>query len=251
MPVCPTCDRELETRAGVRQHHTKVHDVPLANRTCSGCDRSFYDPDAKREHCDSCDPNAGEHNGNWRGGQERTDCENCGDSFRFYPSEKPGRYCPTCVEEADEFLGTQYATDAEWTTQPCRHCDDEFDILRSDVERGRGAFCSRDCYGAWLSAHRTGSDHHQWEGGSLTYGGRWWAVRRQALERDDHACRVCGRSHDEIGREPDVHHVVRVRDFDDPNDAHSLDNVVCLCRSCHRHVEADDIAAPMPDEGQC
>lgn len=51
VPACPTCDRGLETRAGVRQHHTEVHMIPLANRTCSGCDESFYNPPAKREYC--------------------------------------------------------------------------------------------------------------------------------------------------------------------------------------------------------
>jgi 5-methylcytosine-specific restriction endonuclease McrA len=60
-------------------------------------------------------------------------------------------------------------------------------------------------------------------------------VRRRALERDDHACVI-------FGRNPDVHHIVPVRRFvDSPvlteRDAHTLDNVVCLCSACHRKVE--------------
>nr|WP_240943039.1 HNH endonuclease [Haloferax alexandrinus] len=43
-----------------------------------------------------------------------------------------------------------------------------------------------------------------------------------------------------MGQNPDVHHLNRVRDFDDPSNAHTLSNVVSLCRSCHRLVESGD-----------
>jgi hypothetical protein len=33
-----------------------------------------------------------------------------------------------------------------------------------------------------------------------------------------------------------------VREFDDPQDAHELSNVVCLCRQCHGFVEHGTIA---------
>jgi 5-methylcytosine-specific restriction endonuclease McrA len=46
---------------------------------------------------------------------------------------------------------------------------------------------------------------------------------------------------EELGQEPDVHHRTPVRSFDIPEDAHSLDNVVTLCRSCHRNVEEGTI----------
>jgi len=49
---------------------------------------------------------------------------------------------------------------------------------------------------------------------------------------------VTSRTSEGIGREPDIHHIKPVREFDDPADAHQLDNVVCLCRSCHRTVES-------------
>ena len=64
---CPTCGRSLSTKQGMRQHHTKAHGDPLPNRTCEGCDTEFYDPKTRRRYCDDCDPNAGEHNGNWKG----------------------------------------------------------------------------------------------------------------------------------------------------------------------------------------
>lgn len=234
---CPTCDRELSTRRGMRQHHTKVHGEPLLNRRCTGCGAAFYDEKARRSFCDDCNPNAGQNNGNWKGGKELAECRECGAEFAYYPSNKEGYYCPTCVEEDGGFLGEPYRKDAETVETACRYCDVLMKVLQSELLRGRGRFCSRTCFAAWLSENIVGEAHHQWEGGPIRYGRRWWRIRRRALERDEHACQRCGKTRAELGREPDVHHLQPVRTFDDAQDAHTLDNVVCLCRSCHREVE--------------
>ena len=235
---CPTCDRTLSTEQGMRQHHTKVHGEPLPNRTCKGCDTEFYDPKARRTYCDDCDPNAGEHNGNWKDAKESAECEICGTDFEYYPSNKKGEFCPECVREADEFLGTSSheLRDIELIERDCKHCGTSMTVLPSTDAQGYGKFCDRDCLSSWLS--------DQWGDGERIYNGRWREVRRRALNRDDHECQRCGKTKADIGREPDVHHITPVRDFGDSQDAHRLDNVVCLCRSCHRLVEIDKVPTP-------
>lgn len=234
----------------MRQHHTKVHGEALPNRTCKGCGTAFHDTDAKRDYCGDCDPNAGENNGNWTDARETTECKRCGGEFSFYPSDKEGIYCGACVEDADEFLGTPYREvhDIERVRRSCEHCGKEFRILKSDLAVRAGRFCSHDCLCDWMSENQTGENHHQWRPGETNYTGDWWAVRRAARERDDHVCQHCGVSRDEMGREPDVHHIEPVRTFDDPQESHRLDNVVCLCRSCHRGVEEGTIDAPLPTD---
>jgi len=246
---CPSCGRSFESKRGARQHHTKVHGEPLDNRTCSGCGDGFYDPKARREYCDDCDPNAGRNNGNWRGAKEETECERCGSTFEYYPSNKDGVYCPDCVERADEFLGTPYAevADAERQTKRCGYCGTEQEVLQSEIERGHGRFCSRECLSEWMSENRVGDEHHQWKPGDVEYSGEWWSVRREALERDEHQCQRCGKTAEEIGREPDVHHLTPVREFEEPQEAHVIENVVALCRSCHASVENGDTDPPEPD----
>jgi hypothetical protein len=183
---CPTCGKALRTEQGMRQHHTKVHGDPLPNRTCSGCGIDFYDPKARREYCDDCNPNAGEHNGNWKGGMETATCERCESSFEFYRSDKKGIYCPECVENADVFLGVPYYEyhEIDRVQKVCEWCGRISTVLRSKDRREPVRFCSRNCLSRWLS--------DQWEDAENAYNGRWRELRRKALERDDHTCQHCG-----------------------------------------------------------
>jgi len=59
-------------------------------------------------------------------------------------------------------------------------------------------------------------------------------VRDKALERDNYTCQDCGKSKDDIGRNPDVHHKKPVKNFENQNDAHTISNLVCLCMDCHK-----------------
>ena len=232
---CPTCGKSLSTDRGMRQHHTKVHDDPLPNRECKGCGTEFYDPKARKSYCDDCNPNAGQHNGNWKDAKETTDCERCGEEFDYYPSDKDGVYCSDCVEDADEFLGTHYADvhDIEPVSRTCEFCEEDFQILPCFLRLGGGRFCSDGCQNKWMS--------EQWGDGEAVYNGKWRPVRRAALDRDDHTCQHCGKDKSEIGQEPDVHHITPVREFDDPQDAHTLSNVISLCPSCHGLAEHGSI----------
>lgn len=232
---CPTCEKILSTERGMRQHHTKVHGKPLPNRTCTGCKTEFYDPKARRKFCENCNPNAGEHNGNWRDEKEAAECKRCGVEFEYYPSNKEGVYCSTCVEESDEFLGVPYyeVHDIERTKKVCEFCGRIIDVLQSRADRYPVRFCSLNCHALSLSEPETVAEN--------VYRGKWYKIRQQVLERDEYRCQNCGISCDEMGREPDVHHIIPVREFENPQRAHTLDNLISLCRSCHRLAEIGSI----------
>lgn len=243
--ACPSCHRSFPTRQGLRIHHTKVHQDPLPNRTCVDCGGRFYDPKARRKFCSDCNPNAGKNNGNWSGAKETTICRTCDAEFEYYPSDKKGVYCSACVESSDGLLPEPFPKPFDRVVTDCRQCGADIRVLPSQIEQQqRGFFCDLECYGRWLSENIVGRDHHQWQGGGINYGKNWWRVRRRALDRDDHRCQHCGSTAAELGREPDVHHITPVREFDRPEDAHMLENVVTLCRSCHRHVEEGNIHLP-------
>jgi 5-methylcytosine-specific restriction endonuclease McrA len=235
---CPMCDKSLQSERGMRQHHTKVHGEPLPNRTCKGCETEFYDPKARRKFCDDCNPNAGEHNGNWKGKRKEMTCKRCDEMFEFYPSDKKGVYCPECVEASSEFLGEPYyeVHEIERTKKVCEFCGRIIDVLQSRADRYPVRFCSHNCLSLSLMM-RDASDQN-------VYNGNWREVRRRTLDRDDHRCKNCGATEEELGQEPDVHHIVPVREFSDPQIAHSIDNLICLCRSCHRLAEIGAVDIP-------
>ncbi|MFR5267195.1 HNH endonuclease [Clostridium sp.] len=67
---------------------------------------------------------------------------------------------------------------------------------------------------------------------------RWKKVRRVALNRANGLCEVCIKK-GRIVHCDEVHHIVPIKD--DIKKAYDINNLVCLCRSCHReaHNELD------------
>jgi len=51
---CPTCDKELTSERGMRQHHAKVHGINLPNSTCEYCGNEWYDENSDRKRCPDC-----------------------------------------------------------------------------------------------------------------------------------------------------------------------------------------------------
>jgi DEAD/DEAH box helicase domain-containing protein len=76
-------------------------------------------------------------------------------------------------------------------------------------------------------------------------GPNWEEQRNRARARDGYRCRHCGVS-ERPGRAHDVHHIAPFRTFgyvrgknEQYLEANRLENLVTLCRSCHRRVEVD------------
>lgn len=144
-------------------------------------------------------------------------CETCGESFRYYPSVRDGRYCSNaCSHEPTK-------RQVEIT---CPACATQF-TRRASLNT---EYCSPGCWGDDL-----------YEGTHQYYRGTWHQQRRRALRRDDYKCTTCGVSQDEhrerTGRGLDVHHIIPLRRFvehDVPaSDAHALRNLRAVCRGCH------------------
>lgn len=245
--TCPTCGKEFETLRGMRVHHARAHDEVLPNRTCADCGTEFHDPDSARVYCDDCMPSRERSKDRWTYGNTEGTCIECGATFLYYPSEKPGRYCPDCVDD-DPVSCTPPSEDwGEGTTKvSCEYCDSVLTVYKSRAENREVIFCDRECYSTWLANDRRANrvwerdDNPNWAGGVIAdehYGEGWPSARNAALARDGFRCRRCGRSREEFGRNPDIHHIEPVRTFDDHSDAHDLENLVSLCRACHLSVE--------------
>jgi hypothetical protein len=254
---CPTCGRTFEARRGLGVHHSHAHDERLPNRECDHCGGEFYSNYEKRYCSEACllesDSYTGENNPNYRGGKETTACDICDDEFEYYPSEKRGLYCSECVETEQwrHTVSLEGEDSPHWTggklDLECDVCGDSFQRHPGRIN-GDATLCGDERQSKWLSEAFAGEGHPNYEGGPVgPYGEGWNETRRKALERDGHACRLCGRTGAEIGRNPDAHHITPVRVFEgieelSTADAHRLDNVVSLCVECHRNAEVGNVS---------
>lgn len=66
------------------------------------------------------------------------------------------------------------------------------------------------------------------------YGRDWDEVREWILDRDGHECWECG-----SGGELHVHHIEKMVWFETTDQAHEPNNLVTLCKTCHREYEDD------------
>jgi 5-methylcytosine-specific restriction endonuclease McrA len=113
----------------------------------------------------------------------------------------------------------------------CDYCGENAERVETNVNSDR-TFCSWECSNKWKSENWVGEKNPLYKGGPQNYGQGWKAAREKALGRDGHTCQDCGAT-DSLT----VHHIQPVRSFDDPTDAHFLENLRTLCRSCHQKWE--------------
>lgn len=217
--------------------------------------------------------------------EQTTECstEGCNNKFKYYPSEKSGDLCKSCVEENNYHLtadkvehhkvqcencpNEKVVTEAEFNNhdiyfceQDCRdeyfrnkidiicdNCSEEKSVQAWRVKRSKeNIYCNRKC---WIESMKEGEFDNGW------YGSSFEDVRSKVRERDDYECQICGKHKEELGENPSAHHITPVRwfyqhDSFSVDDANYIENMVLLCRKHHYVVEQDmiDVKEEIEDE---
>lgn len=110
----------------------------------------------------------------------------------------------------------------------CEWCEEVLEVPKSEAPRRK--YCSKQCF---YSAVR----EEDWDGPleyTKRYGGLWNDIREKVLERDDHECQECGSEDVRL----EVHHIKPIREFEDPQNAHYMENLITLCVKHHRRADA-------------
>lgn len=157
-------------------------------------------------------------------------------------AESVGVTQPTVTRWAQIHGITATPNKPESVTVQCDQCGSEIQRQPHRLESGKRNFCDDNCRGDWNSTHKTGENNPNWKGGDAEYGESWTQTRRESVRKGDgFSCQVCGvtqASHiDQWGEKLHVHHIVPARDFDDHEPRNDMDNLISLCRPCHRRWE--------------
>ena len=113
----------------------------------------------------------------------------------------------------------------------CKNCEKEFERPKCHVKYNE-AFCSNKC----KYDYRVGENASNWKGGISfePYAPEFnKKLKRQIRERDNHTCQECGKTKEELGKNPSIHHI----DYNKKNNNHS--NLICLCDTCHGKTTYD------------
>jgi hypothetical protein len=110
-----------------------------------------------------------------------------------------------------------------WTRRKlnCDLCGCEIWRPRCLLHRSKNHFCSVECKRKWQFENRKTHPYYY-------YGKDWRTIRNQVLERDDFRCVECG-----LKDRLEIHH--RDKWLKSKNNGNN--NLVTLCRSCHRLIE--------------
>ena len=92
-----------------------------------------------------------------------------------------------------------------------------------------------------ISEAFTGEKHPNWLGGGINFRGDTWKKHQRKVLKRDKVCQHCGMTMDESyeknGSKLEVHHIIPFKQFDNTEKANELNNLIVLCRSCHRKAD--------------
>jgi len=259
------CDNEYSTKRGRGTHENQYHDKPTTK--CETCGKTIetsfreleqYDKQFCSDKCDSQyrsdnpmtqnlpDNNKGSDHPRYVE-RHTVECDNCNSDIERVPSDisSGNNFCDSdCYHE---FLrdNMQGENNPNWkggtVSVECTQCSEELEVERRTYndyrKNGKNFYCSDDCRVESFRDSMSGEEHPRYTGYQRYYGTSWRTKKKQARQRDNHKCQECGATRDEMGQEPDVHHITPFREFDDSQEANKLDNLVCLCKRCHAKTD--------------
>lgn len=215
--------------------------ITLVCKTCGNCFRAYpsatkrYSTNGPRKYCSyACALADPERMAHCRAAPELRTCAHCGKQYEYRKSRNGKRFCSPECDYAARGNGSLRRPDAliKFT---CAYCGKSSERYQSQNRGYVNLYCSQECH----YEHRIQQYASEWgEQNRNDRGPNWHRQRNKARKRDGYACRHCGVTEKELGCGLDVHHLIPFRKFNgDWRRANELDNLICLCRSCHRTIE--------------
>lgn len=235
MSECEICSDLFMSEHGVKTHKAHSHGISKVEMECESCGSTFkvkqYRKDSAKYcsyECSTRDTIAG-----WNAKEHpELECERCGDTYTVPPHQvEYSRYCSRECQHGPR------------PTVECEQCGKEYDVPR--YKEDKTTYCSWGCKNEAMKGRYVGEKSPRWKGGDVGwYGPNWFPQRRKARIRDQSRCQLCGATPLDTGEEMTVHHIQKIRYYKNKYDApkwweigNRLNNLMCVCRSCHHIAE--------------
>lgn len=254
---CPTCGDAFETCHGMKVHHTMTHGESLARETkeCRNCGETFEvfrsrSNTGRGKYCSRQCQKEDE--------SRSVECAECGRSMEIqrHRHEKYSRFfcsveCESSWKAANQRGENHHQYDR--VEVECHVCGGEMEIHPYRVKSTDRFVCSAECWGGLQSERFSGSSHPRWKGGPVGhYGSEWKSAREARIAKDSGECVVCGltreKHREKYGQDLEVHHIRPVRTFENPEEAHEIENLRTMCIPCHRTWEGIPVPPGWSDE---
>jgi len=180
-------------------------------------------------------------------------CETCSNEFTVYQARSKARFCSwTCRASRPKRIcvicGNAFYPKPSYTQPTCSHeCGYKLAGL-GRAGKPRPPYVAKKVSDG-LKRYYNGdpSRHWNYQGGISHFHGRgngWNTIKKIARERDNYTCQICGVTEGKLGKRLAVHHRIPYHNFSTPSEANALDNLICVCQSCHMKLEHGTVALP-------
>lgn len=161
-------------------------------------------------------------------------CKGCGRTFDNPSKYRIIRYyCDDCLHTHRSI------SQIKRVEVKCGYCGKPMKIIPSRYKDNEVNYCSVSCMAKDYTRRFSGENSPSWKGGKKHYTGFWQRQRDKARRRDLFKCRVCGITEKSLGKELSVHHIRKYRLFSNKERANSINNLVCLCPTCHSYIHSN------------
>lgn len=201
---------------------------------CIHCGKEFVPTRSDQYSCGLRDK---QHRGSESPNKKVVECKRCGSRFEtdvsYYNFSIRTRGYITCSVACAMLLK------GKTKEFHCDHCGKLSRMPASQFNQSKYHFCGSECRKSNLDYVNRGKNSYLFKDGKtcLKRGIGWTKIRREVRERDGFACRVCGKTEEELGKKLDVHHIKPYREFKTSQEANVYENLISLCSSCHHKIE--------------
>lgn len=143
-----------------------------------------------------------------------------------FPSGQPRRnfeYCGNKCSGISKKKGKEY---------PCDTCSKKFYVFNCRLVTHGKAFCSRKCYGQWLSKNNFAGNHPRWKGGRFYHKEGYITLSIKGRRIFEHRYFMEQKIGRRLRRDEDIHHKNGIKDDN------RIENLVLLTRSEHSKLHA-------------